>query len=249
MGLCAARIGWPVSRGSVAVAVLGIALICSLLGLRALAQGPSGSVSVGTAEAGTARGWASLPVAARVSVSGAIGSEQRQFRVHRLRDGTLSAHAGGVSAEFASDGVNVAGGSGLSLRLGLLAVARGANRVRPLNVTPRVTGPNVVSYARAGVREWYVIGPLGLEQGFVLVRRPAGWGTLTLTVGVLSGATRARAGSDGSLTLSDGAGQSRLSYGDVSVTDALGRPLTARIAVRGRRVLVRVDEVKSYLVV
>ena len=39
-------------------------------------------------------------------------------------------------------------------------------------VAPRAQA-NRVSYARAGLSEWYVNGPLGLEQGFTIPRAPS----------------------------------------------------------------------------
>ena len=43
---------------------------------------------------------------------------------------------------------------------------------------------NRVSYAHAGVSEWYANGPLGVEQGFTIPRAPSGHpaGPLTLSM-------------------------------------------------------------------
>ena len=46
-------------------------------------------------------------------------------------------------------------------------------------------------YGRGVVREWYVNGPLGVEQGFDVARRTAGAGALRFAVG-LSGVTGVR---------------------------------------------------------
>ena len=69
--------------------------------------------------------------------------------------------------------------------------ARGGTgrRLRPLaGVAPRARGDRVVYARGSGVSEWYAAGPLGLEQGFTLSRRPAGRSgaaTLALALGGL----------------------------------------------------------------
>ena len=50
----------------------------------------------------------------------------------------------------------------------------GAQRA-PMSVSPHVAA-NRLTYDRGGIDEWYVNGPLGLEQGFDVHARPAaGW--------------------------------------------------------------------------
>ena len=61
-----------------------------------------------------------------------------------------------------------------SLRLGLrLAEAGYGHRLQPVGGARPKADANRVSYQRAGLTEWYANGPLGLEQGFTIPRRPA----------------------------------------------------------------------------
>ncbi len=109
--------------------------------------------------------------------------------VRSRRAGRPGSGSAGVGPRRRSDsgGVSVDGG-GVRLSLGGLAVGR-AGRLRPLAaVAPRARGDRVVYARGSGVSEWYAAGPLGLEQGFTLSRRPAGRSgavTLALALGGL----------------------------------------------------------------
>ena len=84
--------------------------------------------------------------------------------------------------------------------------------------------------------EWYANSTLGLEQGFLLQRRPAGRGELTLKVG-LTGSLAAEATQHGQ-TISFGS----LVYRGLVVTDARGRTIPARLQLAGQRVLITVAD-------
>ena len=92
---------------------------------------------------------------------------------------------------------------------------------------------NRVSYDRGGLREWYRAGPLGVEQGFSLSRRPAGAGgalVLELSLGSSLRAHRTRAG----VQFVTRSGRVVLLYGGLQALDASGRRLPAFLALRGR---------------
>ena len=104
---------------------------------------------------------------------------------------------------------------------------------------------NRVSLDRGALTEWYAAGPLGIEQGFTLSRRPAGTaGPLTLAL-QLGGGVRAHL--DSGTVLLTQAGRPGLSYGQLWATDAKGRPLRAELQLRGGRLLIQVwDRGASY---
>jgi hypothetical protein len=189
------------------------------------------------APATTAGDWGALPLAARFAVSRGLGAEMDRFAVRRDRGGrVVAALSGGLAATFGPRGASVAArGRAPTLRLGLRAVGRRGSLRAVAAVAPAVRS-NGVSYRHGGIREWYANGPLGLEQGFALARRPAGAGPLTLVVGSLAGrGLRARIGGG---ALRAGA----VTYGDLSVLDARGRRVPASIALAAGRVLLRVDD-------
>ena len=154
----------------------------------------------------------------------------------------MVARGGGVVSVFGEHGVRVSGATHDVLLLGLSALGRG-DRLQSVPPVAPIRRQSRVSYAHSGVLEWYANGPLGLEQGLTLSRRPSGSGPLRLAVGSVPGGERARLGRDGSdLALLGSTDQVLLSYSALVVTDARGRRLPARIAQSGATVLLSVDD-------
>lgn len=183
----------------------------------------------------------SLPPAAQGPVSGALGADSAAYR--------LSAAAGGFRASSPAEGLSERFNSaGVSLRMGALAVglslraAGYGSSLRDLgHVTPNATA-NRVSYARGGVNEWYVNGPLGLEQGFTITRSPAREPTLPLTLAIaLSGNANPSLSAAGQSVRLSRPGSRSLRYGGLSASDASGRALPSRLELHGRTLLLYVD--------
>ena len=180
------------------------------------------------------RGFEALPVAARPVVSNTIGREDPAYQVRGL---AARNPAQGLGLRFAPTGVIVRSGVARG-SLALTAVGRpGAVRAVP-SAAVRASG-NRVTYARPGLSEWYVNGPLGLEQGFDFARRPAGGGTLSLVVRV-SGWLRPRL--EHGIVLFGRAG---LSYGGLRVTDARERAIPAWLSVGHGQVLIHVRDARA----
>lgn len=220
--------GWLKGAGVSAVAV--VALLALLL---------AGSWSTTQARSGVwhrvlARQVASIPLTAQPEVSSVLGRADSAYRMVRL-DALNPAQRFGVS--FSRAGASVVAGPG-RVRLALAAVGY-ASAVHPVGVVaPRAMGDRV-TYARAGVREWYVNSPLGLEQGFDVRSRPAaGSGPLTLAV-ALSGDLRPRLAQGGVLLSGLGV---RLRYGGLAVTDAAGRALRSWLQLARGELLIRVAD-------
>jgi len=141
---------------------------------------------------------------------------------------------------FSKSGVRVGMGAahmGLSLR----GVGYGSSLQSLRAVSPVAMG-DAVAYVREGLSEWYRNGPLGLEQGFTILRAPAAVarGPLTLEMS-LSGNLRAVPDPGGqSVTLTE-AGGPALRYGSLQVRDARGRPLHGWFGVRGGMLLLHVE--------
>ena len=179
------------------------------------------------------RGWSregllSLPLAAQGPVSAALGHDQAAYRISGLVAHNQAQH---LSAQFGRSGVSITTGS-TRFAIALKGFGRG-EALQPLAVVAPVASANRVSYERGSVDEWWANGPLGLEQGFDIARRPAGAGTLTLSLAVPAGAKLAH----GAVLLPGG-----LRYSGVHATGAGGRALPAWLEVGGGRVLVRVDD-------
>lgn len=178
-------------------------------------------------------GLLSLPLAAQGPVSAALGRDQTAYRIHGLM-----AHnpAQRFSARFGRSGVTITTGSvttgSAQFAISLQAFGRGSAPAALSPVSP-VASADRVSYARGSLHEWWANGPLGLEQGFDITRRPAGSGALTLSLTAPAGARLEH----GSVSLPGG-----LRYTGVHASDARGHTLRAWLQVRGGRLLVRVDD-------
>jgi hypothetical protein len=145
-----------------------------------------------------------------------------------------------LSASFDRTGVSISSGSTrVGLRLDAMGYGSSLGSVGP--AAPQVRANRVV-YSRAGLQEWYVNGPLGLEQGFTIPRAPAGHaaGTLTLSMTLSGNAHASLAPGPQSIALSR-AGGPALRYGGLRATDGTGRVLHSWLQLRSGRLLVVVD--------
>ncbi len=211
--------------------LVAIALSCLALGVvlhQGLAGG-SGQASSGVrAHTDSREGLLSLPVAAQGPVSTALGHDQAAYRIEGL---VANNPAQRLSARFGRSGVAIAAGS-TRFAISLKASGR-ESALQTLSPVSPVASADRVSYAHGSLHEWWTNGPLGLEQGFDLARRPVGPGALTLSLAVPASARLAH----GTLLLPGG-----LRYAGVHATDAGGRALPAWLQTRGGRLLVRVDD-------
>jgi hypothetical protein len=173
-------------------------------------------------------GLLSLPLAARGPVSAALGLDQAAYRL----DGLVARNpAQRLVARFGRSGVAITAGSA-RFDIGLRAFGRG-DALRALPAVAPVAGASGVSYAHGSVREWWANGPLGLEQGFDIARRPTGSGALTLSLAVPAGARL-----DHGVVLLPGG----LRYAGVHAVDAGGRVLPTWLEMHGGRLQLRVAD-------
>jgi hypothetical protein len=216
-----------------ALAALGLAGLAALA-LAIVTHVPAPAAS-GPATQASSTGLSrlqSLPLQAQSVISSTLGTGSRSFAAHRTASG-WGLSGGGVRADFRAGEptLSLAGGSTLSLSLA------GAP------VTSVTTHGNRVTLARAGIREWYAAGPLGVEQSFTLAHQPVGATTgheLTLSLAV-GGSLRARvAGSDVNFVGSRGVVAAR--YGGLTAVDAAGRRLPSTLSVENGRVLIAVND-------
>jgi hypothetical protein len=174
--------------------------------------------------------WGPLSV-----ISATLGSAEPGFTARRV-GAEYRLGGGGVLAGLGARRVDLRAG-GVSLSLTFVGLGRGARLSRPdvVSVSARA---NRVVYDRRVLREWYAAGPLGIEQGFTLTRRPAGTGgPVSLALGLAGLARAQQTGSRVRFLTRSGA---VALHGGLSVTDAIGRPLRAALALHGATVLLRV---------
>ncbi|MGA2454180.1 MAG: IPT/TIG domain-containing protein [Solirubrobacteraceae bacterium] len=226
---------------------LALAALLSLLlgaalsqGLRSVDGASPVAPSARTA-ASSANGLSRLAPAARASISAKIGAEDPAYHFTAAPGGLRAANqAQDMSIGVGRSGVQIQR-RGVELGLSLHAVGYGDSLQALRTVSPNAAA-NRVEYAHAGVSEWYINGPLEVEQGFTLAHAPAhrAPGPLTLAIS-LSGDSRASLAPGGQRIQFTGAGGSVLDYEGLSARDANGRTLPSWLTLDGRQLLLRVD--------
>jgi hypothetical protein len=178
-----------------------------------------------------------LPIEAQALISTALGAARSASAARPTRSGYTLA-GGGVGAQLGRDTVWLAGDGG-AVSLALQAVGR-RQGMHPVAAVPPAARANRVVYRHGNLTEWYAAGPLGLEQGFTVQRRPAGLGQLVLAIGVGGSLTARRAGSG--LVFMTRSGVVALRYRGLVAVDAAGRRLRATLALQRGRFLIRVSD-------
>lgn len=247
----AARRGLGVWRWSVACTVMVGTLVVVVVGVGlagarhrgvAALSATAQPVGYGLSSAGTVVKGEGLPVVARALVSRTLGASDTGFRV--VHEGPhWRLEGGGVTATFGSRSVQV----GAEGRVASLSVAGwGYGRRVGMIGLPRLGADgNRVSYRYPGLVSWYAAGPLGVEQGFTVPRRPAGRDVRPLTIALRVNGLRPRLTSTGHALVLKGLGSVVLREGGLSARDARGRMLRSWLQVSGNRILVRVADASA----
>lgn len=157
--------------------------------------------------------------------------------------------------QISTDGVQVEPSEGESWRstLELVGVGRGHAVATPAPAAQPTAHRNLLRFDRGpDLSEWYVNGPAGLEQGFVLTARPPGPAdgapddraadeALSMVLAVTGDLSPALSEGGEAVLLSD-ARRVRLRYSGLAAFDATGRPLDAWLEVEARQVRLRVRD-------
>ncbi|WP_437742913.1 hypothetical protein WMF39_46600 [Sorangium sp. So ce1504] len=193
-----------------------------------------------------------------------IATVQRQASsAYNVSLNTAGARAGvsalnpahGLVSEFTSAGVAVTRESSVSAGRITMKLARYGceGELVPLDVAAEPRGSNnrvelrhLARSAGLSVTEWYLNGPLGLEQGFSLDSPPPcrrdGEGKVELEI-ALGGDLSPELSEDGqSVALLDEAGAAVLRYADLVVQDARGSVLPAEIKLSDASLSIVVDD-------
>ena len=106
---------------------------------------------------------------------------------------------------------------------------------------------NRVDIQRENVHEWYVNGPLGLEQGFMLQQAPGCSGTKVVAIDVAGSLTPKLEDHDGdgktkALAFVDATGAAVARYTDLYVKDTTGKHLPAWMDVADGRITLHIDD-------
>ncbi|HTA12176.1 MAG TPA: IPT/TIG domain-containing protein [Solirubrobacteraceae bacterium] len=220
------------------------AMLCVLLWL-GLTQGVrllAGRGSTVLAPGASTESLASLSPVARASISASLGAEDPAYRFDAAGPEEFSAANSSQQLGVAANASGVtlhAHGLTLGLSVGAIGYDGTWRAVGRARVSANA---NRLMYASQGLRSWYVNGPLGVEQGFTVVR-PSGVASgsaLTLAISV-SGDARASLAADRQSVRFVSAGGRALRYGGLTVTDASGRTLPSSLALSDGRLLLRAN--------
>jgi hypothetical protein len=183
-----------------------------------------------------------LPSAAQAHISSAIGKDQEVY--HAVRNGAgvrLDNPDHAVSANFTSAGVRFRLGTG---KWGLTLRGHGyGDLLLAASASPPTANANRVEYRRGALTEWYVNGPIGLEQGFTLQEAPkqANGQPLTLAFTVEGNLDASVDSGARDLTLSKN-GAAAYRYAGLRAWDANRRELRTWLEMAGKDLRVRVDD-------
>ena len=183
-----------------------------------------------------------LPLNAQTSISGAIGRDNAQYR---LQSSGMGFHAANVrqnlEVDFSSERVSLSS-KNTNWTMALVAYGYG-NALSPVRPCSPQATLNRAEYARGPLTEWYVNGPLGLEQGFTLRKSPgpSDRKPLTFALAVTGNVRLAATRQSEKLTFRDREGKPVLRYSGLAAYDATGRSLPSFLEFRDGELLLHVS--------
>ena len=169
-----------------------------------------------------------------------------EYRVTEATDGPQAPNRSqNLRTHFRSGGVEIvprsAASPGWSWAWQTRAWGRGSTMERLTATEPSIETYRV-EYRHPGFVEWYENGPGGIEQGFLLDRRPDGEGPLVVE-GAWTGNLRAVVSSPGeTVEFETASGVRVLRYDELVVTDAEGDELLASVEIEGERLFLRIED-------
>ena len=214
--------------------VCGLGVLASVLALSLLASAANRQASDKIS---------TLPVAAQPSISAVLGRDIRDYHV-QAADGGFSAtnpHQN-LAARFAPGGVEVRHGRS-RWAMTLLGWGYGDAIAKLDAATPQASS-NRVEYRHDSLTEWYVNGPIGIEQGFTLNQAPGKSNGRPLTIALtLSGDLTpvVDSGKTG-LLLSNRQKHAVLRYTGLRAYDADGKELSASLELSGQQLRLQVAD-------
>jgi hypothetical protein len=238
------------SRTVLFAAVL-IGLVSPLAYGQTLKSGPPSELSSPkdvTTRQGPSAGLASLPPEAQAGISAALGRDLPAYQARPQGAGFQAENARQkLAADFTPAGVEVRSGSALC-KVALRGYGYG-NSLRAVGTAVPRASLNRVEYQRGWLTEWYVNGPLGLEQGFTINKPPdradvATTGSQPLTIALALSGDLTAAMDQGSrgFTLTRRDRKAALRYSGLAARDAGGKELRAWLELEGERLLLRVED-------
>jgi len=187
-----------------------------------------------------------LSVAARSRISTVLGHDAVGFRARPEGNGfRIENPRHRLVADFTSEGVNLRSGSS-HWTLAFLGYGYGPAITRAERTAPAADS-NRVEYRHGALTEWYVNGPLGLEEGFTVDNPPPKEGQQPLTVKLrVAGDPSAMDDADHAMVLKAHDGRPALSYRGLNAYDATGKELRAWAQLQDGLLSLNVDDTTAH---
>ena len=189
---------------------------------------------------------ASLPMVARTNISAVVGRDDVRYHITRQSSGWNATNLDHkLTAHF--DGKKLTLNSGdAAWGLALSHYGHGESRISPQTAEVLVKA-NRIEYRRGALTEWYVNGPVGVEQGFTFDKRPPASRSDYLTIAMKTSGNL-RADVDATRTgmrLIGNDGRAVLRYSGIEAYDANKKQLRAWIETHARELWLRVDDTRA----
>lgn len=184
-----------------------------------------------------------LPAEAQSKISATLGLDTPEYHVRNTHDGYEAENPRqGIRSYFNCSRVETRI-SRNNWRIALRSYGYGdTNTVYPPQTPPRSNG-NRVEYDRGLIKEWYVNGPLGLEQGFTLLSRPTGKANgQRLRIALDFSGNLVPVQHENSLSLAPADGHPVLVYGAPFAWDTKHKLLETSITLKKNEILLEVDD-------
>lgn len=183
-----------------------------------------------------------VPLPAQSNISATLGRDDRTYHAQPIAEGYHAINPEqGFAVDWTTTDMSIQTGQA-HWQLHPISWGYGDSQQALSNVAPQAEA-NHIEYTRGNVKEWYINGPFGIEQGFTLMQPPS-----TNTSGMplilalaLNGDVHAETAGDG-LSLVTPDGKASLRYGGLLAYDATGRSLHALIETHGNQVLLQVAD-------
>jgi hypothetical protein len=195
----------------------------------------------------SAKSLADLPPAVLPAISSALGRDDAQYGIQETADGYSAQNAANhLAARYAAKGVEI---RSQNANLGFEFVGWGYGE-HPANKNEAAVSPSVnanrAEYRRGVLTEWYVNGPLGLEQGFTISQPPvtlpdSNHDALDIALRLRGNLSASVERGRHALVLRDQKGVQALRYGPLLVYDASGRELESWMELQESSLRLRVN--------
>jgi len=191
--------------------------------------------------------YAEIPAGARSVVSATLGKADKAYRAKSSGQGyTTENPANHLAAQYAADGVKIRlQNANLDIEFQGWGYGKPGVKEDQAAVAPLVD-TNRVEYRRGALTEWYVNGPLGIEQGFTISQPPvrsvdSPHDALDIALRLGGNLTASAEPGGHAITLRDQRGVETLRYGPLLVYDASGRELESWMEVQDGSLRLRVN--------